>query len=101
MTSSARGAFCELVVAADLMRQGFEVFRALSPGSPCDLAVLWGARLLRVEVRTAYRTPAGTLYCSRRSRTQPDIWAMVIRHDQEIVYDPPLEQMKAPFNGLT
>jgi len=39
---STVGAMAELCVAADLLRHGFEVFRAVSPHSTCDLAVLKG-----------------------------------------------------------
>jgi len=44
------------MVATDLMRRGFDVFRALSPAAPYDLmAQDRSGRMLRVEVRTATR----------------------------------------------
>lgn len=43
----------ELVVATDLLRRGYDVFRSLSPASTCDLAILKNRRLIRVEVTTA------------------------------------------------
>ena len=45
------GALAELMVAVDLMRRGYEVFRALSPSASCDLAILGTSGLRRVEVR--------------------------------------------------
>lgn len=59
LPSGAVGALGELVVAADLMRRGYEVFRAVSPCAPCDLLVLSGALTLRVEVRTMRRNKYG------------------------------------------
>src|SRR5262245_42807567 len=59
LPSSTVGTLAELEVAVDLLRRGYEVFRALSPSCSCDLAVLREGRLLRVEVRTAYYSKAG------------------------------------------
>jgi hypothetical protein len=47
------GAISELVAAADLMRRGYHVFRALSPNCPSDLLIYRAGTALRVQVRTA------------------------------------------------
>ena len=39
-------------MAADLLRRGWEVFRAVSPACSCDLIIHRAGVLLRVEVRT-------------------------------------------------
>lgn len=52
LSSGAVGALRELLVASDLMYRGYEVFRALSPASPCDLLILYDGQTKRVEVRT-------------------------------------------------
>lgn len=49
------GAINEYRVAVDLLKRGYQVFRAMSPSCSCDLAVLHNKRLLRVEVTTGYR----------------------------------------------
>lgn len=46
------GAIVELAVAVDLLRRGFDVFRALSPSCSCDLVALKPGLVLRIEVRT-------------------------------------------------
>ncbi len=55
MNTSDRGAISELAVAVDLMYRGFEVFRALSPASSCDLIIYRDGKALRVEVKTDRR----------------------------------------------
>ena len=91
-TAGTTGAISELRVAIDLLAKGFNVFRALSPHCPCDLAVLKNGKLLRIEVRTAYRSVAGKPY-KRRSRRDDinniDIYAFVLA--DEIIYEPILE----------
>lgn len=54
------GAASELLVAADLLLRGWDVFRAVSGACPCDLIIMRGSVLRRVEVKTAVATAAGT-----------------------------------------
>jgi hypothetical protein len=49
---SAKGARLELCVAVDLMRQGWEVFRAMSPVGKTDLCIIKRNALLRVQVKS-------------------------------------------------
>jgi len=58
-STSTIGATSELLVAADLLRRGFEVFRAVSPTCSCDLGVLRDGRFLRVEVKTVRKSERG------------------------------------------
>ena len=50
---STKGAAGELSVSLDLMRRGWDVFRALSPCASCDLVAVRGNVTLRVEVKCA------------------------------------------------
>lgn len=50
------GAIGEMLVTVDLMRKGFDVFRAISPSCPCDLIALRGIQMVRVEVTKGRRT---------------------------------------------
>jgi hypothetical protein len=43
-----------LLVAADLLEQGFAVFHKLGRASPCDFVIVRGRRCWRVAVRTVY-----------------------------------------------
>ena len=53
------GKLNELIVSADLLKRGYEVFMALSPHASCDMAILKGGELFRVEVKTAYKSKSG------------------------------------------
>ena len=96
VSTMTSGAIHELRVAVDLMSRGYAVFRALSPHSPCDLiAYLPGRVPLRVEVRSAHRSPY-TGVVQRPARMGEDhrfdVLAMVLLND--IVYDPSLESQE-------
>lgn len=95
LPSGSVGAASELRVAVDLLMRGHSVFRALSPSSPCDLAVLCQGQLLRVEVRTKAQTPAGSVYKEAAvSGLRCDVLAVVINKGQqaEIRYLKPADQ---------
>ena len=83
------GAIAELRVSVDLLSKGYEVFRALNPSCPCDLAILCDNRLFRVEVRTAHRSGyTGKVYCDPSKKEYYDILAQVL--PEQIVYIPEL-----------
>lgn len=101
ISKGTRGAISELAVCLDLMQRGAEVFRAVSPSSSCDLAVLFREKLVRVEVRTGTRQPNGRLFYPKSSKDdgRQDLWAVVDKVSGEIEYDPPFETM-ASLSGL-
>lgn len=84
------GAIGELRVSVDLLRLGYEVFRAISATASCDLAVLQNGRLLRVEVRTGYESRhSGKITGNFEKQFRADILAIAL--PDRIVYRPPLE----------
>jgi hypothetical protein len=91
--NTATGALSELLVATDLMRRGYDVFRALSPSSPCDLIILQGVATQRVEVRTGHRSPTGRLIApiGNKDVGRSDIVAIVYDKGKHIVYLPAFE----------
>jgi hypothetical protein len=91
------------LVAADLLRRGFAVFRQLGRASPCEFVIVKGRRCWRVAVRTA--RDADRPYS--RGRLPPwvppgaerfDVLADVLP-DGVIRYEPPLERLHAPDTG--
>jgi hypothetical protein len=84
--TGATGARSELIICADLIRLGYEVFRAVSPQCSCDLMILRKGIAERVEVRTGRRTRAGVAY---PPRSRADIMAVVAREDDSIWYIDP------------
>lgn len=89
ISRASTGAANELLVAADLLKKGYEVFRALSPQASCDLAILNDGKLLRVEVRTG-REAANRqrAFFVKSKKKHSDILAVVLNH--EILYEPPI-----------
>ncbi len=61
LSNGTIGAIGELAAAAELMKIGWEVFRALSPSCSCDLAAIKDGKLYRFEVRTGYQHPKGRI----------------------------------------
>ena len=93
-TTGQTGGLSELLVCADLLRQGYDVFRAVAQSCSCDLVVLCKGQLLRIEVKTAYRTKAGLKFPGLRQGQAEkfDILAMVWLDNNEIRYEPPLPE---------
>lgn len=55
------GAISELKAAGELMKLGFECYRALSPSSSCDLVAIKDGKIYRFEVRTGIIYPNGNM----------------------------------------
>jgi PD-(D/E)XK endonuclease len=88
-STSTTGAISELIVAADLLRRGYEVFRAVSPGCSCDLAVLRDGVLKRIEVRTGSRHTGALTFSSKAHEAHRyDVMAVCVPETGEIVYSP-------------
>ena len=95
LQSGTVGAIHELEVACDLLRMGYEVFRAMSPSCSCDLAILKDGKLLRVEVTTGYRAASGRIQHPHANRAHRyDIVAIIVQG--RIVYQPEFVE-PAPF----
>jgi hypothetical protein len=89
----SKGAAHEMMVAADLLKRGFFVFRQVSRGSPFDLVVSDRKRLWRVEVGTAGRKRDGTDYLYREFDSERfDVMAWVLL-DGRVFYIPTLEEI--------
>lgn len=92
--TATTGAIAELLVSADLLAHGYEVFRALSPACSCDLAILQDGKLLRVEVRSAWVTASGKVRAIGH-KGRADILAMVHHRKGLIIYEPTLEKRRS------
>lgn len=80
LTTGQVGALSELIVCADLIRKGYEVFRAVSQHCSCDLTILKDGKLQRVEVRTGYRLRSGKASSLPTTKDQGryDLFAIVV-----------------------
>lgn len=89
-----------LLVAVDLLKQGFAVFRKLGRAAPCHLVGLRGRQCWRIAVRTVYSvSPRGKLFA--RWVPNPDRFDVVayVLPDGVIRYEPPLERLHEPDPG--
>ena len=86
-SSGTTGAISELRVSVDLLRKGYDVYRALSPNAPGDLAILIDGNLLLVEVRTTYLyADNNRISKPKKEGENPDIYAYVA--SDKIVFEP-------------
>lgn len=60
-TTNHAGAASELLVASELLRAGWDVFRSVSPSARVDLLAEKDEGILRVEVTSGFLTPRGKL----------------------------------------
>jgi len=52
LSHGTMGALSELIVATDLYKKGYEIYRSLSPSSSSDLVIKKNNKLISIEVRT-------------------------------------------------
>jgi hypothetical protein len=96
LAPSTVGALSELIIASDLLRRHYEVFRSVSPSCSCDLIALRNGVSLRIEVRTGsviYGNGGHTVRWTR-DRFHADAFAVVVYEPDgttRIQYEPPLE----------
>lgn len=81
------GSVSEMLVAVDLMRKGYAVFRALSPACFCDLICIKNGTVLKIECRTGYKHPfSEKIHFPRKTWGDIDLIAVFVHHDSEIHY---------------
>ncbi len=86
VATATTGAMHELLVCADLMRRGYDVFRAQSPSCPCDVIAMIDGQTYKVEVTTGYMREDGQFsYPKKNNRYDYDIIAIVF-HNGDILY---------------
>jgi len=83
------GEIGELKVAIDLLGKGFSVFKALSPATNCDLAILCDKKKLKtIEVRTGNGVMLRNIKLYKEKRVRADILAIVDYSKNRIIYYP-------------
>jgi len=90
LSRGTAGAISELIVCADLLKKGYEVFRAVSQSCSCDLLISKNGVIKRLEVRTASgkeENPSFPIH--PRDRGKQDHFAAVL--NEKPIYIPPLE----------
>lgn len=88
------GAISELLACAELLKRGYSVFRSVSPACSCDIVAFGNSgKLIRVEVKTAYKFKSGCIQCHvpKSQIGKHDVLAQVFLATGQIVFIPPIE----------
>lgn len=56
MTTQEKGDIGELIIAADLLEKGFEVFKPIGSTKDFDLLIMKDGQIRKVQVKSRYRT---------------------------------------------
>lgn len=89
LSTGTVGAIAELEISTDLLKKGYEVFRALSPSCSCDILILKNGVSRKIEVRSGSRTKTGKLIHPNKN-FRADMWAIFVHRTKEIIYIPEL-----------
>ena len=80
------GAISELLVAGDLLKKGYGVFRSVSPSCYCDILAIKNGEISEVEVRTGYKSDTGKYSFAKGLRDTANMYAVWERNSGDIVY---------------
>lgn len=83
------GAAAELLVCADLLRRGFDVYQAVSPNSDADIVIGYRGKLCRIECKSARVNEEKIRYGTRGlDKSKYDVLALVFLEQYVIQYRP-------------
>ena len=87
LSTGTVGAMSELLVSSDLLRKGYAVFRSVSPACFCDLIAIKEKKMLKMEVRTAYKSrETDNLLYTKRLHGEVDCFGLHERNSGAIYY---------------
>jgi hypothetical protein len=91
ISSGTVGAIGEILVSGELMMKGYEIYRALSPSSGCDILAIKNDKILKIEVRTGYKT-IGNKIAYFEKKTKGEQFAVILyeKDNYKIHYFPEL-----------
>lgn len=93
LSTGTTGAIAELLASADLMRRGYEVYRALSQASDCDLLGIKDGQIHKFEVRTGrYSVGSRRLYWSNSRISGKQL--IIVTHSDNKVHYPEINTIK-------
>ena len=87
LSSGTAGAISELKVATKFLKDGYAIFRSLSPSCFCDLVAIKKEEIMYIEVRTGYLTTIGSIAFPKKISTNgghPTHYAIYIRKTDEV-----------------
>lgn len=79
------GAIGEVIITTDLLKRGFDVFRAISPASNFDLVGFREGKVFTFEVRTGYFRKDKLLY-PKYPKDKASYYAIIVHEPQEKIF---------------
>lgn len=100
--TSAVGAACEMIVCAELLMAGFEVYRAISSSAPFDLVAEFDGELIRIEVKAVGVRKNGDLSIAhaRFNEDRFDVLAAVLPNNSLHWFDGSGELIEEGTSGV-
>jgi hypothetical protein len=89
------GTISELLVAADLLARGWEVYLSITRSRGHDAIAIKNERIVTIEVRSACRNRYGSLSFNRTSRDRSQVYALVVS-GEPVIYKPDIDDPNAP-----
>ena len=75
------GTISELIVATDLLKKGYEVYRPLSPSCSADLLAEKKDKIFKIEVRTGYKNLKGKIFFPPNNIKAPIIGVVLLKEN--------------------
>lgn len=93
LSTAAVGKVSELVTAIDLIEQGFHVYQAMRPDSPCDYVAIrfdgsTPTEVKLVETTTGWKTATGELRCPKMADKADKCHELAVVFDKAVTYLP-------------
>lgn len=100
VNSGTVGAIGELMAASDLLKKGYEVYRALSPASRADLIAIKNGNTFDIDVTTGYENSEGKLFHPKKlSLRRTSVIAVVVHKTGDVKYIPELNDIMSHSVG--
>lgn len=81
------GSIAELIVCADLLAKGYQVYRPVSYHSAFDIVAIRGSSIVTIEVRTSTEEDPSN-FPRHKERSIPMVYASVTKKTNRINYFP-------------
>lgn len=89
ISHAVAGTISELLVAADLMARGWQVFRPLTAATGHDIIAVRKGTILTIEVRSAHANNSGRLIYNKKADCKSAHYGLVVT-GQPVTYEPDL-----------
>ena len=87
---SVAGKISELLVAADLMARGWQVFFPVYSNKGHDIVAIKNDKIITVEVRSGSKSKTGVISCFKRPEDHSDYYGIVVT-GEPVHYEPALD----------